>query len=257
MHLCIQIPVFNEEETIAAVVNKSLSVAEESWPEWTISVRVYDDGSTDKSSSIVRALCESDSRVYLTKFSRNTGVGNVFLAGLADADNLGVDILIHIDADHQFDPKLFKYLVQPILQKECEVAVASRFKDKHLTPKMKTHRKWGNSLLSLFISAIISERFFDTTCGFRAHSSVAISLLRENLFPSYTFTYPSIVIGKRLGLRFRQVPLEVRGEREFGEEKISKHPWIYGFYIFVFFARFIPKLNSLKKKSSARRRQNS
>ena len=237
MHLRIQVPAFNEEQTIEQVVSGAIHAAECAWPDWTISLAVFNDGSTDNTAGVVQDMCCHDPRITLICHSTNVGLGRIFRDGLASATNANVDILVHIDSDGQFDPADIPSLVSPVVDGGCDLVTASRFVDPSYRPEMKWGKAWGNAALSRAISCIAGQRFFDVTCGFRAYSARAVELLRRVLSGNYTYTYQSILSCCRAGLRVTELPLVVRGEREFGRSRISSSFLRYGFHASYFLAR--------------------
>jgi hypothetical protein len=84
---------------------------------------------------------------------------------------------------------------------------------------MPAIKKWGNRRVARLVRLLTGERFRDVSCGFRAFSREA--LLRLNLFGRFTHTqeaFLDMVFKEQLIL---EVPVRIRGTREFGESRIA------------------------------------
>ena len=101
MTYSIIIPVYNEEENVYMLYERLTGVLEKLSPEFEL--LFVNDGSKDKTFSLVKALSVTDSRVKYINLSRNFGHQIAVSAGL-DA-SVGKRIVI-IDADLQDPPEL-------------------------------------------------------------------------------------------------------------------------------------------------------
>jgi polyisoprenyl-phosphate glycosyltransferase len=100
------LPVFNEEQSLPELLRRiSLVIGQLEEPTEIILV---DDGSTDGSYEIIRALAREDPRVRPVRLSRNFGHQAAISAGLDLADG---DAVIVMDADLQHPPELIPDLV--------------------------------------------------------------------------------------------------------------------------------------------------
>lgn len=98
--LSIVIPVFNEEETIPKLYERLVGASSE-WG-MPFEVILIDDGSRDKTLSLLRALNEQDARFRFISFSRNFGHQTAVSAGLRYAKG---DVIAVMDADLQDPPE--------------------------------------------------------------------------------------------------------------------------------------------------------
>ncbi len=71
------------------------------------------------------------------------------------------------------------------------------------------------------------RRFHDVSCGFRAYSREALESL--DLKGNFTYTHESVLFFAHRGFRIEEVPVSVRGTREFGETAIASNLWRYAF----------------------------
>lgn len=218
MKLIVIIPAYNEEGTIGEVIGK---IPKKLGGISSIEVIVIDDGSTDRTVEIAK---KAGAIVY--SHSLNKGVGEAFFTGIKQALKMKADVIVNMDADGQFNPLDIPQLIKPILENKADMVTASRFLDKNLVPKMPFFKKIGNRIFTKMISNLTKQKFTDTQCGFRAYSKDAA--LNLNLFGKFTYTQEAILDLANKGLRIKEVPLKVRGQREKGESKVVKSIFSYG-----------------------------
>lgn len=99
MHFSVVIPIYNEELNILPLfqdLEKSMNALQKPWE-----VIFVDDGSTDKSATIIRNLSEINSAVKLLSFQKNAGQTAAFDAGFKKAAGT---YIITLDGDGQNSP---------------------------------------------------------------------------------------------------------------------------------------------------------
>ena len=217
LRLLVLLPALNEALTIGDVIRR---IPRDMPGIRSIEVVVIDDGSTDGTAEIARA---SGANVF--SHSRNMGVGSALKTGLAEAIRGGFDIAVNIDSDGQFSPEDIPKLIAPIVSREADFVSASRFKDLTLTPDMPLMKLLGNKGISWLISRLAGERFYDVSCGFRAHSREA--MLRLTLMGNFTYTQETFLMLNHFGLRMMELPIAVRGVRAHGESRVASNLLTY------------------------------
>jgi hypothetical protein len=107
MHLVVVIPVYNERQTLPALVERVLAVPAPALPggagRCSRTVILVDDGSTDGSAELVRELGGREGFDAVVH-ERNRGKGAGLSTGFARALELGADLVIVQDADLEYDP---------------------------------------------------------------------------------------------------------------------------------------------------------
>ena len=124
--LSIVIPCFNEAATITQVIQR---VRDSKLP---CEIIVVDDGSTDGTREVLENLpSQSDLRVVFHE--RNQGKGAALRTGFQHATG---DVVTVQDADLEYDPRDFWFLLQPIVEDIADVVYGSRFsgQDRHVGP---------------------------------------------------------------------------------------------------------------------------
>ncbi|MCZ6774372.1 MAG: glycosyltransferase family 2 protein [Proteobacteria bacterium] len=225
--LLVVIPCLNEENTVARVVR---GVPREIDGVRNIDVIVIDDGSSDQTGQRAR---EAGAQVVVHQTNR--GLGWSFGESVEIALHKGVDILVNIDGDGQFDPADISTLVGCIVRGDAQMATASRFVNPELLPVMPSIKKWGNRRVAEIIWLLTGRRYHDVSCGFRAFSLEA--LLRMNLFGTFTHTQETFMDFAFKGLTILEIPVKVRGTREFGDSRMTSNMFRYAIRSFQIMLR--------------------
>ncbi len=216
--LVVIIPALNEEKTVASVIGNIPASLDGIT---NIKVVVVDDGSSDATAQL-----SAKNNAIVIRHAYSMGVGAAFQTGLKKALELGADYIVNIDADGQFNAQDIPKLLNPLLTSEADFVTASRFAKKEYMPDMPALKIWGNKWMVRIINTITSKNFTDVSCGFRAYSREAA--LRLTLFGRFTYTQESFIDLAFKGISMVEVPLKVRGEREFGTSRVASNLWKYG-----------------------------
>jgi glycosyltransferase involved in cell wall biosynthesis len=216
--LLVALPALNEEQTVGDVVSR---VPRRLPGVGSVELVVVDDGSTDRTAERAAAA-----GAHVIRHPTPRGVGAAFHSALAHGIDRCADIIVSLDADGQFDPADIPLLIQPILSGEADFVTASRFIDPQLVPDMPRIKLWGNRLMSRLISRLAGQTFYDVSCGMRCYSRRAA--LQLHLLARFTYTQEVVLNLAFKQLRIVEVPIRVRGEREFGESRVAGSVWRYG-----------------------------
>jgi len=121
--LSVLMPLFNEEEFVAASIRR---VLEAPLPEgMTLELVVVDDGSTDGSAEIVEELAAHyPGKIRWLRHPANRGKGAAIRTAIQAAQ--GEFAVVH-DADLEYDPREFPKLLQPLLEGKADAVFGSRF----------------------------------------------------------------------------------------------------------------------------------
>lgn len=219
LSLLVVVPCLNEENTVGWVVS---NIPRDIDGIASVDVLVYDDGSSDKTAQRAR-----EAGAEVISQSSNRGLGATFRDAVGIALSKGVDIMVHIDGDGQFDPADIPLLVKPVVAEQAHMVTASRFLDKNLIPDMPRIKLWGNRGVAFIVRLLSGKRFKDVSCGFRVFSRE--TLLRMNLFGSFTYTQESFLDLIFKDMTILEIPVKVRGVREFGTSRIASSIPRYAF----------------------------
>ncbi len=201
MKLLIQIPCFNEEETLAVTVS---SLPREIEGIDSIEYLIIDDGSQDQTAQVARALGVE----HIVKFPCNKGLAKGFMAGLDACLRLGADIIVNTDADNQYCGADIEKLVRPILEGQAEIVIGERPIDatEHFSWKKKKFQHLGSWVVRIASGSEIP----DAPSGFRAYSREAA--MRLNVINDYSYTLETIIQAGRNRIGMTSVPIRTNGE---------------------------------------------
>jgi glycosyltransferase involved in cell wall biosynthesis len=193
--LIIQIPCFNEEETLPRTIAdlpKQIDGVDE------IGIQIIDDGSSDATTAVARRL----GAIVIT-LGQHRGLASAFRAGLQAALLAGADIVVNTDADNQYVGQDIQVLVRPILAGHADVVVGDRqvFTIPDFSVVKKVLQKVGSAVVGL----LSGVRIPDATSGFRAYNRDAA--MRTLVFSNYTYTLETLIQAGRRGLRIVSIPI--------------------------------------------------
>lgn len=197
MRLVVQIPCFNEEETLPAVL-ADIPRAIDGFDD--VLVLVVDDGSTDGTIAVARA---SGADAVL-RLGRNRGLARAFGRGLEAALEMGADVIVNTDGDHQYKGEHIPHIVEPILYGEADMVVGDRGVGS--VPHFSRTKVWLQKLGSAVVRRASGTEVGDATSGFRALSREAA--LRLVIYSDYTYTVETIIQAGKKGLVVTSVPVE-------------------------------------------------
>lgn len=201
MKLIIQIPCYNEAQTLEIALNdlpKQIDGIDE------IEYLIINDGSQDNTVEVAKNWGVH----YVVNFKTNKGLAKGFMAGLDACLRNGADIIVNTDADNQYCGEDIEKLVRPILNGESDIVIGERPIDKteHFSPLKKRLQHFGSWVVRKASKTDIP----DAPSGFRAYSREAA--MRMNVINEYTYTLETIVQAGRNKMACTSVPIRTNGE---------------------------------------------
>ncbi|MBP3727466.1 MAG: glycosyltransferase family 2 protein [Pseudobutyrivibrio sp.] len=201
MKLIIQIPCYNEAETLEIALNdlpKHIDGIDE------IEYLIINDGSKDNTVEVARKWGVN----YVVNFRRNKGLAYGFMAGIDACLRNGADIIVNTDADNQYVADDIELLVRPIIEGKSDIVIGERPIDatEHFSPLKKKLQHLGSWVVQKASNSDIP----DAPSGFRAYSRDAA--MRLNVTNDYTYTLETIVQAGRNKIAQTSVPIRTNGE---------------------------------------------
>lgn len=201
MKLIIQIPCYNEAETLEVALNalpRHIDGIDE------IEYLIIDDGCRDNTVEVAKNWGVH----HVVSFAQNKGLAKGFMAGLNECLRNGADIIVNTDADNQYCADDIPKLIQPILEKRADIVIGERPIDD------TQHFSWTKKKLQHFGSWVVRKASHtnipDAPSGFRAFSRDAA--MRINVINDYTYTLETIVQAGRNRMAIVSVPVRTNPE---------------------------------------------
>ena len=198
--LSVIVPTFNEAKTIAGAVER---LRETGIP---MQIILVDDGSSDGTGKAIDQF-DDDADVVVVHHAVNQGKGAAVRTGARAATG---DIIVIQDADREYDPSDFRFLMQPILSGEADVAFGTRYGhcDRSLSPWW---HQAVNNLLTLLASVAIGIRLSDVETCYKMTRREHFEAILDDLQES------------RFGIEIEMTARWVRAGLEFTERPIRYH----------------------------------
>lgn len=196
MKLIIQIPCYNEADTLEAALNDL--------PEYLegideIEYLIINDGSCDATVEVARKWGVH----HIVNFSQNKGLAKGFMAGLDGCLRNGADIIVNTDADNQYCAEDIQELIRPILDGRADMVVGARPIDE--TEHFSYMKKKLQHLGSWAVRRASNTDIPDAPSGFRAMTRD--TAMRINVVNDYTYTLETIVQAGREKIAVTSVPI--------------------------------------------------
>jgi glycosyltransferase involved in cell wall biosynthesis len=196
MKLVVQIPVLNEQDTIATVIDSipaKINGVDE------VIILVIDDGCTDKTVEIAK----KHGVKHFVHHNRNQGLGRSFHDGVLEALELGADILVNTDGDNQYPQSKIPDLIKPILEDKADIVVADRQTDtiEHFSKSKKLLQRLGSRVVNLAAETDLP----DAVSGFRAYSRE--SLMQINTITRFSYCTETIIQAGNKKLAITSIPI--------------------------------------------------
>ena len=193
----IIIPAYNEEATLAAVIERIHRVDTAPYRKEII---VCDDGSTDGTASVLAQLGEHlDVRTYVSPI--NLGKGAAVRMGVKLASG---GILLIQDADLELDPGDYPALLEPFADPKTTVVYGSRFLGR--VAHIPRRSRWANRFLTALTNVLFGGHLTDMETAYKVFRREAIEGLRLrcvrfDIEPELTARF------LRFGHEIREVPV--------------------------------------------------
>ena len=169
MIISIVMPVYNEENTIQAILEKVKNVE----LPFNKEIIIVDDCSTDKTRDILKGIESSRSNnIKIVYHEVNQGKGAALKTGFAEANG---DIVIIQDADLEYDPDEYSKLINPIIDGKADVVYGSRFTGEGPHRVLYYWHYVGNRFLTLMSNIFTNLNLSDMETCYKVFKKEIIS----------------------------------------------------------------------------------
>lgn len=162
--ICIVIPTFNNEKTIASIIKRTLR--------FTYQIIIIDDGCTDHTHEQLSPYLD---KITIIKNKRNRGKGYALKIGLTKAQTMGYRYAITLDADGQHYPEDIPLFIEEIKKYPDALIIGSRTLQ---NKNMSKNSTFANRLSNFWFYIQTGKRLPDTQTGFRLYPLQKIKYLK-------------------------------------------------------------------------------
>lgn len=209
IHLSIVIPLHNEEDSVASLVDKILETADQF--DFSYEIVLIDDGSTDRTWAIIEGL--AGGWIKAIKLRRNFGQTSAMVAGFEHARG---EIIVTMDGDLQNDPDDIPRLLKKMAEGYDIVSGWRKNRKDHLS------RVFPSIVANHIISATTGVRLHDYGCSLKAYQAKTIKAI--NAYGEMHRFFPALA--SMTGARVAEIPVKHHPRRygisKYGPGRIYK-----------------------------------
>jgi hypothetical protein len=208
--LSVVIPAYNEENGIAEIAERVLSVRGDLQASGVeeLELLVVDDGSADNTAGVAEGIAG----VRLIRHEKNKGYGAALKTGFSKANG---ELIGFLDADGTYPPEYFPKLCEKALN-GSELVIGTRLSG--TDSKMPMTRRIGNFFFATLLTLLGRQKVSDSASGMRVFKR---SIL-ERLYPLPDGLNLTPVMSTRAvheGIRMAEVPIPY--DERVGNSKLS------------------------------------
>lgn len=200
--LSVIIPAYNEEATLGEALKRVLAL-----PVERLEVIVVDDGSTDRTPTIIAKAAVADQRIRTIRIERNAGKTAAVRRGIEAVQG---DVMIIQDADLEYNALEIPRLIEPILDGSADVVYGSRLLGRVTRGNWPFCHYWGNRGITALNNCFIRWKLTDVETCYKAFRT---PILQELALTS-----------KRFGMEIEITAMASRTQARFLELPISYAP---------------------------------
>jgi glycosyltransferase involved in cell wall biosynthesis len=243
MKISIVIPIYNEEKTVASIIER-VTNAPLYAPDAQREIIVVDDCSGDGTAAELRRL--SGTAVRVITHDQNRGKGAALRTGFSHCTG---DIIIIQDADLEYNPDEYPLLLAPIIDGHADVVYGSRFIGAQRHRVLYFWHSLGNKCLTLLSNVFTDLNLTDMeTCYKVMKRSIASRLtIEEDRFgfePEITAKIASLARGENI--RIYEVGISYHGRTYHEGKKIGIKDALRALYCIVKYNLFASKRKKAK-----------
>jgi len=212
----VVIPCHNEEANIRRCI--------ESVPKFgkMTEIIVVDDGSTDRTSEIVRKILPEKKKLKLVSYQPNMGKGEAVRRGFQEAKG---DVLMILDADMTVSPEMLPRFLIPLANGKARFVNGTRMVYPLEEQAMRPLHIVGNHIFSIVFTWLLGQHVSDTLCGTKAlfRKDLGAIPLIETSWPDFDLLFGAA----KQNFRIVEVPVKYHA-RSAGKSKMKtfKHGFL-------------------------------
>jgi len=234
----ILLPAYNEEKSLPLLLPKLQSALTAIGGGYRIVV--CNDGSTDRTEDLLSEYAKTIT-LEILRHKLNRGLGETMrdLFEYAAANAQPNDVIIRMDCDDTHEPDVIGRMIKK-LEQDCDVVIASRFEVGGGQHGLSAYRIAISRAANLFMKIFFPiDGVREYSCGFRAYRAEAVQRA-VNFYGNdfiqlkglgFTCTLEKLIKLNILGMRFGEVPFELRYDQKVSESKMVSSVTTLGYLV--------------------------
>ncbi|MCD7779610.1 MAG: glycosyltransferase family 2 protein [Candidatus Gastranaerophilales bacterium] len=216
----IVIPVFNEKDTLKAIIEK---VEQANFAGLEKEIIMVDDCSNDGTTEILKEL---SSKYKVLFHEKNQGKGAAIRTAIKEAKG---DFIVIQDADLEYLPSDYDKLLPLLINDEADVVYGSRFKNSENSKNFILKNKIANKFLTLITNLLYGAEITDMETCYKAFKR---EVLQNITIKANRFDFEPEITAKLMKkkIKFKEVPISYFGR---GHEEGKKINWKDGIHAIV------------------------
>lgn len=229
----IIIPAYKAEKTISSVIYRiPKSILKE-----IFRIVIVEDGSYIGTDSVLHKLASEFNNIELIFNKTNLGYATSQKIGLTYALKNNCDICVILHADGQYPPEYLEKLLSPVLNKKCDLVLASRMHSVKTAflGGMPIYKIIANKALTAFANFTFQTNYTEFHSGYLIYSKEALTRINfASLSNTFHFDGEMLIMAKIKKLKVLDIPIPTH----YGDEKSYLNPIIYGFQVLFIIVKF-------------------
>jgi len=221
--LSVVVPVYNEEQTLATIVDRLLKLPQ------LLEIVIVDDCSSDRTPQILAELCVQHPEIQAARHEINGGKTEALKTGFRMTRG---DIVIVQDADLEYDPQEIPDVIAPIVNGTADVVFGSRFLVRKATRVLYFYHFLGNKFLTFLSNLATNINLTDVETCYKAFRG---DIIRQMKIESSGFGFEIEVTAKvaKLKCAIYETPISYYGRTYEEGKKITGWDGIAAIYYIV------------------------
>jgi len=214
--IAVVVPAYNEE---ALILDTLCSI-----PDYVSMIFVINDGSKDRTLSLIQTRQEVDDRIVIINHETNKGLGQSIIDGYLASQKSEADITAIMDGDNQMHPDDLPRLLDALIEEGFDYAKGNRLLHQNIAD-MPRYRFLGNAVLTILTK--FATGYYSLMDPQSAYTAIKNKILRtlpiENMRKGYAYNADILCMLNIRGYKVKNV--EVRPV--YGREKSKIKLWKY------------------------------
>ena len=232
MMIVVTIPAYNEDKTIGILVSGIHKIMKSKG--YNYKVLVLDDGSSDRTAKVAKSA-----KAVVYSHPKNYGLAETFRTEIEKSLELGADVIVHIDADMQYQANEIPKLIEEI-NKGYDLVLGSRFMGK--IEYMPLINRIGNIVFSRVISQIAETKISDAQTGFRAFTRDFAK--KVAIRSDHTYTQEQVIRAAKEKFKIKEVPIYFAKRKD--KSRLISNPFSYALRAWINILRIYRDYKPLK-----------